>query len=283
MVYINGELKQISHKDSLITYYTPEDLEKEKYLFEDNMFIDFGPVGLLDEGKWSFVKDTIISNKRFFNYFLVDMDTVIKGKEIYLEKHIFINTATALVERYERRLFHDGENAQFIECSYTDYDLRKDPVELSYTDPIQYTSRMASEKEKVFLLSEGLEAPDFELKDMKGNTIKLSDLRGQKVLMNFSMIHCGWCKIALDEFNKEDFYFADGITALYINPVDSKAEMEKYLEKFSVPFPVIAEAKEVGKSYGVSGYPTFYLINEKGVIEKVFAGFKEEFINGLRK
>ncbi|MEX2568240.1 MAG: peroxiredoxin family protein [Cyclobacteriaceae bacterium] len=283
IVYINDEFKRVSHKDSMITYYTPEDLEKEKYLFEDLMVIDFGPVGLLNDGKWKFVKDTMISNIQFFNYYLIDMDTVIREKKIYLEKHIFINTATSLVERYERRLFHDGENAQFIECSFSEYDLRKDPVELSYSDPIHYTSRMASEKEKVFLLEECMKAPDFEGKDMEGNTIQLSDLRGQMVLVNFSMIHCGWCKIALEEFNKDGFNFADGITALYINPVDSKTDMEKYLEKFKVPFPVITEAKEIGKSYGVSGYPTFYLINEKGVIEKVFAGYNDSFINSLRK
>ena len=63
------------------------------------------------------------------------------------------------------------------------------------------------------------------------------------------MIHCGWCKIALEEFNKDDFNFADGITALYINPVDSKPDMEKYLEKFKFPFPVITEAKEIGKPH----------------------------------
>jgi hypothetical protein len=59
--------------------------------------------------------------------------------------------------------------------------------------------------------------------------------------------------------------------------------MVKYRNKFTIPFPVIAEAKSVGRSYGVSGYPTFYLIDEKGVIEEAFAGYQEELINNLRK
>lgn len=282
VVYIKDDYKLISHEDSVITVYTEEDLKKREYLFKYNSRLEFGSERLLREGKWKFVKDTIISGQEFFNYYLVDMDTVVGDKKIDLEKHIFINTGTALMERYATRLYHDGKEAQFIICTFSDFDLRKEPVELTYYNPRHYVSKMASEKEKLYLLKEGQEAPDFVVKDMDGITIQLSQFKGQKVLLNFSMIHCGWCKIALDEFNKEDFDFAEGITALYINPVDSKEDMVKYLEKFNVPFPVIAEAESIGKSYGVSGYPTFYLIDEKGVIEKVFAGFQEEIINSLR-
>lgn len=84
------------------------------------------------------------------------------------------------------------------------------------------------------------------------------------------------------EFNKKDFKCGEGITARYINPVDSKSDMEKYLKKFHVPFPVVAEAKSLGKSYGVSGYPTFFLVDEQGVIEKVKAGYQEEFFRSLK-
>ena len=59
------------------------------------------------------------------------------------------------------------------------------------------------------------------------------------------MIHCGWCKIALEEFNKDDFNFVEN--KRWFKPF--LPDMEKYLEKFKFPFPVITEAKEIGKPH----------------------------------
>src|SRR5690606_12925176 len=133
------------------------------------------------------------------------------------------------------------------------------------------------------LLKVGTPAPDFELMDVGGKAVKLSDYRGKKVLLAFSMINCGWCKIALEQFAKPDYQFADNIVPLYINPVDSKERMEKYMSKVEIPFPVLLGAKEVGKSYGVYGFPTFYLIDENGKIEEVTQGFTDEGILNWKK
>ncbi|WP_262885485.1 peroxiredoxin family protein [Lunatibacter salilacus] len=40
--------------------------------------------------------------------------------------------------------------------------------------------------------------------------------------------------------------------------------MEKYSSRVDIPFSVLIDANTVGEAYGVSGYPTFYLIDEKG-------------------
>ena len=48
----------------------------------------------------------------------------------------------------------------------------------------------------------GKEASDFELKDMKGNTVKLSDYRGKKVYLKFWATWCGPCRQSMPELNK---------------------------------------------------------------------------------
>jgi thiol-disulfide isomerase/thioredoxin len=95
------------------------------------------------------------------------------------------------------------------------------------------------------------------------------------------MIHCGWCKIAIDDFKKPSFSFAENVVLLYINPVDEIEKMEKYQTKVGIPFPVLIEAKEVGQVYGVKGYPTFYLVDEQGIIEEVSEGYSDELIQKL--
>lgn len=119
--------------------------------------------------------------------------------------------------------------------------------------------------------------------DADGNWVELAQMRGKKVLLNFSMIRCGWCKIALEQFNKPAYQFADNIVPLYVNPVDTKEEMDKYRSKVPIPFPVLANAEAVGKAYGVSGYPTFYLIDESGKVEEVVVGFSDEKILEWKK
>jgi peroxiredoxin len=185
------------------------------------------------------------------------------------------------LEQYERRAFVDGEKSQFITYYFTDYELRKDAIDFGYELPEGYVTQIAGNKVKIRPLAEGTDAPGFESTDMSGKPVNLSFFTGQKVLLNFSIINCGWCKTALDHFNREDFQLSENIKVLYINPVDSKAQVEKYVEKFHVPFPVIAEAKAVGESYRVNGYPTFYLIDEEGKIEKVQSGYQKDFINNL--
>ena len=48
----------------------------------------------------------------------------------------------------------------------------------------------------------GKEASDFELKDMKGNTVKLSDYKGKKVYLKFWATWCGPCRQSMPELNK---------------------------------------------------------------------------------
>jgi len=102
-------------------------------------------------------------------------------------------------------------------------------------------------------------------------------------LLDFSMINCGWCKIALEEFSKPNFEFAANIIPLYVNPVDPTEKMEKYVSRVTVPFPVLIDAKSVGEAYGVSGFPTFFLIDESGKIENVEVGYSDELMVKLNK
>ena len=54
-----------------------------------------------------------------------------------------------------------------------------------------------------------------------------------------------------------------------------------YNDKVKLPFQVVPDAKLIGDMYGVSGYPTFVLIDEQGIIEKIVNGYKKEFFKSL--
>lgn len=280
-VYIDGIFKEIKHADSTVIIYSDQDLEHKSDRITENMFTSNHPLTILSEEGWKYKQDTSISDKILSNYFLIGMDTTIEDKKICMEKHVFIDPATALLDRMERRLYHNSKKAQFITYEYSNYDMDDSPREIKFEQPAYFMSKTSGDLEKVVPLKEGIIAPDFQALDLDGHTVELSKLRGNKVLLNFSIINCGWCKIALEEINTGKITLPEDIIALYINPRDSKENVSKYIQLYDVPFTVLAESEAIGKMYGVNGYPVFYLINEKGTIEKVIYGYNRELLNNL--
>lgn len=257
-------------------------IENQQDRLQGNSYRSYSPIHILAQNPLIYKKDTVVAGKALMDFVWVEMDTVISEKKVYLENHLFINPANFLPEFLSRRLYHDDRRRQFIEVFYSDYAFDPVIVPLEPVIPQGYVSKVDDEQTAVSsLLSVGQKAPDFKLQDMDGNWVSLSDFRGKKVLLDFSMINCGWCKIAIDEFKKPSFSFAQNVVPLYINPVDDQAKMEKYQSRVGIPFSALIDAKEVGQAFGVKGYPTFYLIDEKGFIEVVNEGYSDELIQKL--
>jgi hypothetical protein len=225
--YINDVLASVDHEDSTVTYHSEEDSIGFKSLANNNTFLSFSPVHLFKKEPWIYKKDTVVGQKKLVNFFWVEMDTTISDKKILLENHIFVNPANLFFESLSRRLYHNGKRSQLIEVHYSNYSFDVITTAIEANIPLGYLSKISDEKktQSSKLLAVGDLAPDFELADLDGNTIRLSDFRGKKMLLDFSMINCGWCRIALEDFNKPDFQFADNIVPLYVNPVDSREKM----------------------------------------------------------
>lgn len=275
LVYQNNLLLQVNHSQKTVEILdSPERLNAAS----ENTFLGFSPIGLFKKEGWFYKSDTTLGNKLYHNFVQIEMDTIIDKKYVLLENHILINPSNAIVDWYERRLYHDGKHQQFIGVSFSNFSFPEKGKMEEYLPPKGYVSKVETEKEPVLLLESGFQAPDFELLDQNGSTVRLSDFSGKKVLIDFSMIRCGWCKIALDKFNDPDFKLKEDIVMLYINPVDNADDMKKYLVKNTIPFPILLNAAEVGKSYGVTGYPSFFLINESGKIEFSTAGFDDSML-----
>jgi peroxiredoxin len=284
LVYIDNVMNDYFHLDSTAIVYTEDQMEKERDSFKSSMFLVFGPINIFEMPDFEYQKDTSISGKIMRKYLRVDMDTLIEDIKVYKELHIYINPANLEVPLIRSMLYNNGKKQQFIDAWFENYDFEDRSPGLTYDLPVGYTTKVrGEEKIKRTLLSKGNKAPDFELQNMEGNTVSLADFKGKRVFLDFSIINCGWCKVALDEFSKPEFEFAEDVVPLYINPVDNKERLESYLSKTDIPFPVLTDAQKIGEAYGVSGYPSFFIIGKDGQIEESFAGYNPELIEKLRK
>ena len=130
----------------------------------------------------------------------------------------------------------------------------------------------------------GIPAPDFALQDENGVVRRLSDFRGQPVVLYFYPKDDtpGCTKEACNFRDGYADYKAAGAVILGVSP-DSTRSHTNFIAKFSLPFPLLAdEDHQVCELYGVWGRKTFmsreydgvfrttYLIDATGQIAKVF-------------
>lgn len=118
-------------------------------------------------------------------------------------------------------------------------------------------------------------APDFELKDVNGKTIRLSDYRGQVVLLNFWATWCGPCKIEIPWFVEFQRTYKDrGFTVIGVSvDEDGWDAVRPFLEARQVNYPVVVSTPEVEMKYGgVEALPMSFLIDRDGLIASTHVG-----------
>ena len=121
----------------------------------------------------------------------------------------------------------------------------------------------------------GKPAPEFELQALDGKTIKLSDLRGKAVVVNFWATWCQPCRVEMPWFvDLQKQYGPDGLQILGINADEdaSKEELEKFAKNMGVNYPVLLGKEEVEQAYGgIQFLPvTVYVDRDGNVVDKVF-------------
>jgi cytochrome c biogenesis protein CcmG/thiol:disulfide interchange protein DsbE len=142
------------------------------------------------------------------------------------------------------------------------------------------------EKEQIW--KTGKKAPDISVLDLNEKTVKLSDFKGQVVVLRFWATGCKACVAGmpvLDEYSKP--YRDKGLTVLAINMANSKPMVEAFAKGLKLSYPVFQDpALIAAKKYGVRAVPSTYIIDRKGIARSFAVGeiTKEKFdetISGL--
>lgn len=121
-------------------------------------------------------------------------------------------------------------------------------------------------------LAVGEAAPDFLLETLSGETVRLSDLRGKTVVVNFWASWCPPCRQEMPEFQAlfEERADDDDLTIIAIDftPEDTRAAAQQFVTEQSLTFPIAldTESGAVAQRYGVRGLPATFFIDRDGVV-----------------
>ncbi len=143
--------------------------------------------------------------------------------------------------------------------------------------------------------SEGLKngdvPPDFELETLEGASVKLSDYKGKKVILNFWASWCPPCKAEMPHM--ENYYKTkakqQNTEILAVNLTNAERggnvnkKVENFIEEYDLTFTVpLDESGEIGKTYGAFTIPTTYMIDTNGKIHtKIIGPMDEETIEKI--
>lgn len=121
----------------------------------------------------------------------------------------------------------------------------------------------------------GSVAPDFELKDLDGRTVRLADLRGKAVLLNFWATWCPPCKEEIPWFvDLQKQYGPQGLQIVGVNMDDNAGRdaIAKFAAEMKIDYPILLGNDKVADAYGgVDSLPTTFYIGRDGkIVSRVF-------------
>jgi len=125
--------------------------------------------------------------------------------------------------------------------------------------------------------SKVVSAPEIELKDLTGAPVRLSDLRGRVVLLNFWATWCVPCREEIPDLNAmyKDLE-AQGFKVVGASWDDSVSDIQSFQQEIKVDYPVLLDGQSVGESFGgVQSFPTTFIIDRTGRIRYKILGIRK--------
>ncbi|MDZ4815938.1 MAG: TlpA disulfide reductase family protein [Verrucomicrobiota bacterium] len=132
-------------------------------------------------------------------------------------------------------------------------------------------------------------APAWELKDIDGKTVKLSDFKGKVILLDFWATWCPPCREEIPGFiNLQKKYGDKGVVIIGVSVDEGGPDVvKKFAQKLGVNYPMLMASPELPDQYGgIEGIPTTFIIDKTGKIVDIHVGMTpeaefEKIIKGL--
>ena len=223
--------------------------------------------------------DTAIQNKSYYLVTLTSRNQILssfgKFEGINIQRDfyykIFIDKST--LTPYQIIQTNNGEPNDFMLTAFKNIIYNaENPPELSW----YYSSYLAEFKilnEKVIAtIKAKTKAPDFNLAYANSkDSLSLTSLKGNLVLLEFWIKNCGYCISAVPKFNSLVTKFERSkFKVVGINLEDDNKGIELFYNRNKPAFKTVTGDKKISETYGVNEFPTVVLINKKGVV--IYAG-----------
>jgi peroxiredoxin/outer membrane lipoprotein-sorting protein len=295
--YLQQTLKQAAPK-TLRDIYTDENLQQANY-----MMAGLDPIYLMAYGDWRKMagQPRLVKRERLGNRAVYRLSMPIKLPQMFQSLFQSLQEVSARTSAYQilwigvqDRLIWQSQvvvnlsegNSRIsmrITERYTRQEInpRLQPTTFAYKPPKGY--EIVSEFKMPDFAGEtsalkGQPAPEFALKDLQGNEVRLADYKGKIVVLNVFAHWCGPCRKEAPELEKDIWqaYRERDVVVLGVatwaqdNPTK---RAEEFAREFKLTFPVLVDAEnKVAEMYRVRGVPTTFIIDREGIVREFVVG-----------
>ena len=120
----------------------------------------------------------------------------------------------------------------------------------------------------------GRPAPDFTLRTLAGDTVHLSALRGERVVLAFWAPWCGVCKVESSSLSQLHGTVGGSARVLSVAVAyEDEADVRHFVREHAVDYPVLLGGPELTRAYAVEQFPTTFFISAEGRLERAVIGY----------
>jgi thiol-disulfide isomerase/thioredoxin len=216
--------------------------------------------------------------------FTLDKDETLPADQVQALAHDY-DTYTTAVKQYRdqiKRLHEQPDKGQvIIDAAKTTLTTASEKVQhpdvqrefkTMLTQHEQYASYSAEEAKR---LAGVLNKPaaDWSAKDLDEKPISLQSLRGKVIVMDFWYRGCGWCMYAMPQVKQLASDFKDQpVAILGMNTDRDLADARFVVKELALDYPQV-QATGIPEKFGVQGFPTLIIIDQKGNVRDVHVGY----------
>lgn len=229
----------------------------------------------VDESETKAALNTFVQER---NISITALEAALASQGYSLDEFIQTNVArTARVEKFLNDVILAGAKTQAQQqeklAAWLDEIKDNNHIEILYKPP-----------EEAPLV--GAVAPDFSLTNLNGETITLSQFRGQPVVVNFWATWCVPCRREMPAFQKAfEVHQGQGLVILALNLEEDAALVEPFVDELGLDFEILYDSQgQVRQEYQVTGLPRTLFIDRHGIIKHIQVGeVPEALLNGFLK
>jgi thiol-disulfide isomerase/thioredoxin len=223
---------------------------------------------LLDQGRNT---PAILRHERYAD---ADCTVVRNNLGRGVTQDLWIDDVTHLVRKYT---VVDASSKQEVTFTQARLGVSIPPESVQYRPDATHAVNRTAAAQEAPQTMKGKAAPDIALRDLEGREVRLSDLRGKVVLLDFWATWCGYCRQALPTI--ELLHRSLESKGLMVFGVDDEApELARaYLKKYGYTMPSLVDAASAAaRAFFVNSYPTTVLIDREGKVTFYESGAEAE-------